>query len=110
MANDKPEVQQADPWEEAAKTYNQATAPATQGATTPKVAPAPQSTPTTKSASSDPWEEAAKTYKSSATTGNPAYNDPTKDEHPYWHAVENLVTHPLKSVDQAHEYYANQSK
>ncbi len=41
---------------------------------------------------------------------NPDYDDPTKDTHPYLHAITNLVTHPLKSVEQAHEVYKNVSE
>ena len=78
----------------------------------PKAKPAANTVAQTPS---DGGEEIPKEYTENTTTktagGGKVNNpDPTKDAHPYWHAVTNLVTHPLQSVDQAHEYYANQSK
>lgn len=58
MPEEKPEVQQPDPWEEAAKTYKP-----TASTTGPVPTKAQNATSTT---ASDPWEEAAKTYKATA--------------------------------------------
>jgi len=46
----------------------------------------------------------------SSTVDNPDYDDPTKEKHPYLHAITNLITHPVKSVEQAHGVYKNVSE